>query len=265
MVVERWFSFGDTMELSHRPIQVGGAGAAADVLGTISATPYPTLVTTSAAWSRVTAHTNKAVSAETDERYTPDWVLDLVIAALGEIDLDPCADPQRRVKASRHFTKEDNGLVQAWSGRVFLNPPYSNSKEWLQHLSLYIATGAVTEAVVLLPVMALSNKSARLLLRQQAEGFVLLDRNLSFLDASYKPIGEANCFPSALVYIGSNFYGFLSAMGDVGISCTIKKQHSQTKVISCKYCGKPFTAIRSTARYCSTTCRVEAYRRRSRK
>ena len=35
MVVECRHSFGDTMELSHRPIQVGDAGAAADVMGTI--------------------------------------------------------------------------------------------------------------------------------------------------------------------------------------------------------------------------------------
>lgn len=215
------------------------------------------------AWSRVTNHANTAATSVTDERYTPGWVLDLVASALGGIDLDPCADPQRRVQASHHFTKEDNGLEQPWKGRVFLNPPFSNSKEWIRHLSLYFASGAVTEAVVLLPVMALTNKSSRLLLREQAEGFVLLERKLSFLDADYKPIGEMSSFPFALVYAGGNFHKFLSVMGDVGIPCVINKPHSQIKKMSCAYCGKPFTAVRTTRKYCGTTCRVEAFRRRT--
>lgn len=219
---------------------------------------------TASAWSRVTHHAHRASTLETDERYTPEWVLDLVTSALGGIDLDPCADPQRRVQAKNHFTKEDNGLEQPWKGRVFLNPPFSNSKDWVRHLSLYLASGAVTEAVVLIPVMALTNKSSRLLLREQAEGFVLMERNLSFLDADYKPLGEMSSFPFALVYAGSNFNRFLSATGDAGIPCVINKPHSQIKKMSCAYCGKPFTAIRTTRKYCGTTCRVEAFRSRTR-
>lgn len=215
------------------------------------------------AWSRVTNHASTAPTSITDERYTPDWVLDLVVSALGGIDLDPCADPQRRVQATQHFTKTDNGLEQPWKGRVFLNPPFSNSKDWIRHLSLYFASGAVTEAVVLLPVMALTNKSSRLLLREQAEGFVLLERKLSFLDADYKPIGEMSSFPFALVYAGGNFHKFLSVIGDVGIPCVINKPHSQIKKMSCAYCGKLFTAVRTTRKYCGTTCRVEAFRRRT--
>lgn len=218
---------------------------------------------TAPAWSRVTHYAHRASTLETDERYTPEWVLDLVTSVLGEIDLDPCADPRLRVKARKHFTKEDNGLEHPWSGRVFLNPPFSKSSDWVRHLSLYVAGGFVTEAVVLLPVMALTNKSARLLMRQQAEGFVLLERKLSFLDSEYEPIGEMSSFPFALIYVGSNYSNFLSVMGDVGIPCTIKKQHSQTKLLSCEYCGNTFTAVRSTRKYCGTTCRVEAYRRRS--
>jgi len=217
-----------------------------------------------ASWSRVTEHSHNADPLTTDERYTPQWVLDLVVQTLGAIDLDPCADPRRRVPAAQHFTKENNGLERPWSGRVFLNPPFSNSSDWIRHLSLYVAGGAVTEAVVLLPVMALSNKSARLLLRQQAEGFVLLERKLSFLDSRYEPLGEAASFPFALIYVGNHFYKFLVAMNDTGISCAIKKQHSQVKLLSCAYCGKPFSAIRTTRKYCGTTCRVEAFRRRTR-
>jgi phage N-6-adenine-methyltransferase len=39
-------------------------------------------------------------------------------------DLDPCANSENH-KTARYFTKEDDGLKQAWGGsRVFCNPPY---------------------------------------------------------------------------------------------------------------------------------------------
>ncbi len=59
----------------------------------------------------------------TDEWYTP---LEL-IRALGSFDLDPCASAARLWDtAKKHYTKADNGLVQEWAGRVWLNPPYSH-------------------------------------------------------------------------------------------------------------------------------------------
>ena len=48
---------------------------------------------------------------ETDERYTPSWVLERVEKALNGIDLDPCADPRKRVPAKQHLTKEDDALA----------------------------------------------------------------------------------------------------------------------------------------------------------
>ena len=45
-----------------------------------------------------------------DERYTPEWILKMVEAILGGIDLDPAADPRKRVNAINHFTKT-NSLI----------------------------------------------------------------------------------------------------------------------------------------------------------
>jgi hypothetical protein len=45
------------------------------------------------------------------------------------MDLDPASSDAQQaaspVKAARYFTIADNGLVQSWHGRVFLNPPYA--------------------------------------------------------------------------------------------------------------------------------------------
>ena len=67
-----------------------------------------------------------------DEWLTPPEIL----KALGPFDLDPCA-PVRRPwdMAANHFTVNDNGLMQPWMGRVWLNPPYGDQTHlWLQRM-----------------------------------------------------------------------------------------------------------------------------------
>jgi phage N-6-adenine-methyltransferase len=41
----------------------------------------------------------------------------------GCFDLDVCATPEN-AKCDRYFTEADNGLLQPWSGRCWMNPPY---------------------------------------------------------------------------------------------------------------------------------------------
>lgn len=57
-----------------------------------------------------------------DEWYTPREIIE----ALGEFDLDPCA-PMHPLwpTAKIMYNKQDNGLIQNWGGRIWLNPPYS--------------------------------------------------------------------------------------------------------------------------------------------
>ena len=64
-----------------------------------------------------------------DDYLTPRWVFD----TLGlEFDLDVAAPPwDTYVPAARKFTKADDGLSQAWDGRVWMNPPFSNMTPWV--------------------------------------------------------------------------------------------------------------------------------------
>ena len=62
------------------------------------------------------------VKNSTDEWYTPKYIID----ALGEFDTDPCSPMMPPFKtANTMYNKENDGLVQEWVGRVWLNPPYS--------------------------------------------------------------------------------------------------------------------------------------------
>ena len=62
-----------------------------------------------------------------NEWYTPPRIIELARSAMGDIDLDPasCATANIIVGATRYFTAVENGLNQEWSGKVWLNPPYS--------------------------------------------------------------------------------------------------------------------------------------------
>ena len=64
-------------------------------------------------------------SSATNEHYTPADVVDRARRVLGAIDLDPasCPEANAAIKASKIFTRDDDGLRQEWAGRVFLNPP----------------------------------------------------------------------------------------------------------------------------------------------
>lgn len=66
-----------------------------------------------------------------------EWLTPLsIIHACGHFDLDPCA-PIRRPwgTAGRHFTVEDDGLAQPWTGRVWCNPPFGREAvKWLRRM-----------------------------------------------------------------------------------------------------------------------------------
>lgn len=103
------------------------------------------------------SHIDSLHSSKSNEWFTPIDKLEKVIEVLGQIDLDPasCPEAQVRVQAKRYFTRQENGLLRPWHGKVFLNPPYgktenrSNQGIWLQKLIDEYNKGNVTEAILL--------------------------------------------------------------------------------------------------------------------
>lgn len=62
-----------------------------------------------------------------------------IIEALGPFDLDPCASINRPWDiAYKHYTIEDNGLLQPWDGFVWCNPPYGlEAARWLERMAMH--------------------------------------------------------------------------------------------------------------------------------
>jgi phage N-6-adenine-methyltransferase len=69
--------------------------------------------------------------SQTDNWATPQAFFDKLNAEFN-FDLDVCADAQN-AKCERYFTKEQDGLLQEWTGTVWCNPPYGRVlKDWLR-------------------------------------------------------------------------------------------------------------------------------------
>jgi hypothetical protein len=67
-----------------------------------------------------------------DTSLTP---LDL-IQKLGRFDLDVCGIKTHKT-ADKIIELPEDGLYCDWSGRVWLNPPYSNPSPWLEKMSIH--------------------------------------------------------------------------------------------------------------------------------
>lgn len=88
-----------------------------------------------------------------NEWYTPAEYMEAAREVLGEIDLDPASSAAANevVMAAEYFDERVNGLDQEWSGRVWMNPPYSQPlvRLFCEKLAAHYSGGDVQEAVVL--------------------------------------------------------------------------------------------------------------------
>ena len=66
--------------------------------------------------------TSAITSSLTDEWATPQSTFDKLDAEFG-FTIDVCATHEN-AKCEKHYTREDDGLAQVWSGRCWMNPPY---------------------------------------------------------------------------------------------------------------------------------------------
>lgn len=149
-------------------------------------------------------------ASKTDTWITPPHVL----AALGPFDLDPCAALTMPWKtANRMLTREDNGLMQAWHGRVWLNPPYGNQAErWLAKLADHGKGTALIFART-------ETASFERLVWGRASALLFLYGRLTFHRENGKPgLGNAGA-PSVLIAYGEEDATRLANCGLRGALC----------------------------------------------
>jgi site-specific DNA-methyltransferase (adenine-specific) len=88
-------------------------------------------------------------SSATPEWETPQDFFDTLNAEF-HFTLDPCSTDEN-AKCEKHYTKEQDGLVQDWTGeRVFCNPPYGREMpKWIEKCYRHKLGGGI--AVMLIP------------------------------------------------------------------------------------------------------------------
>ena len=138
---------------------------------------------------------NEALFSSASEDWeTPQTLFDR-LNALFAFELDVCATPEN-AKCERFYTKVENGLVQPWCNRNWMNPPYGRTiGEWVSRADTEATEGRLT--VSLLPARV-DTKWFHMYCTKWH--FNLLQGRLKFKSNGHE-LSSAP-FPSMLVYFG---------------------------------------------------------------
>lgn len=134
---------------------------------------------------------------------------------MGGIDLDPASNEAANVsiKAKKIYTSKDNGLVQPWAGRVWMNHPFSRqaNSAWINKLVSEYEAGHVTEACCITFASTSENWFRPLLKRPQC---FLVPRTNYLLPDGTVLVGTTK--GSAVTYLGTKMASFADAFGHLG-------------------------------------------------
>ncbi|MGL4498225.1 MAG: DNA N-6-adenine-methyltransferase [Planktothrix sp.] len=203
-------------------------------------------------------------SKKSDEHYTPRHIVQLALDFFGEIDLDPASNSKEspNVPAKEVFTSWDDGLTKSWgptSKKVWLNPPYSQNRQWAAKVVSEYQEGHIKEIILLLPVrlgvgwfktylrlnpiilpiegrLDFTNSNS---LEEPKEAMeevnngALFDVNPFVVPKSKPRKKESAPFESMLLYVGDNPQGFLDCFEVV----------ASTVLVSCRNTGKVFEVL----------------------
>jgi len=121
---------------------------------------------------------NKPLDPNKDEQYTPKLLFDRM-GIVFDLDVAAPIGGAPHVPAHRYYTQREDGLSQLWEGLVFMNPPYSKAKPWVEK---FINHG---NGIALLP---LSKSQWFWDLWEMADGVMVVPINIKF----ETPSGKSN-------------------------------------------------------------------------
>jgi len=157
------------------------------------------------------------------EWYTPAPYIEAAVRVMGGIDLDPASigTANEVVGAGRYFTEEEDGLEQPWTGRVWLNPPYSAPlvRQFGDKLCEEVAYGNVPEALVLVNNVTETEVFQRL--ARTARAICFPAGRIAF----WRPDREAVAAlqGQAVLYFGVNVDSFCAEFGAFGVCMVARK------------------------------------------
>jgi phage N-6-adenine-methyltransferase len=148
-------------------------------------------------------------SSKSEEWNTPPAIVNRTKSVLGTIELDPCWNSESPVRADRVYTKQDDGLVHPWEGKIYMNPPYGREVvKWVDKLLAEYRAQRTTEAVVLIP----ARTDTKWFHKFRDFPVCCIKGRLRFSESK-----NAATFPSAVIYLGDHEDRFAEVFGEIGI------------------------------------------------
>jgi phage N-6-adenine-methyltransferase len=201
------------------------------------------------------------------EWFTPSHYISAVKRVLGQIDLDPASSVHANaiVGATRFYTREDDGLVLPWYGRVFCNPPYCRPEvdRFTDRLIEAYTSGGIKAGILLVN----SDTSTRRWQKafEAADSTCLVNHRIAFIpgnDAAQAMVEakKGNRNAQVFFYLGPEAALFDNVFADLGVLARPHKSVTDNRT-TCVVCGGFLTA-RHGAKTCSARCRQSAYRQR---
>lgn len=168
----------------------------------------------------MTSSALKALTATTGNKTDcwntpPAFVADVIAFFEGSLDLDPCSNDEQNpnVPANKVYTETTNGLKHDWIAEsVFINHPYSNSKEWIPYAARQYEIGNSKEMILLIK-LDVSTVWWRSI---SSYPWIAVNRRLKFGDGK-----GAAPFQSAIIYLGNRLERFNTIFGKYGTLYTV--------------------------------------------
>lgn len=110
---------------------------------------------------------------------TPDDFFETMSKTYGPFDIDVAASSEN-ARCERFWSREDDGLKQAWLGRVWCNPPYGKGiQKWIGKAVEEVNNGHAQTVVMLIPAHT-GTIYFHDLIWSHASEILLIKRRLSF-------------------------------------------------------------------------------------
>lgn len=149
-----------------------------------------------------------------NEWYTPPCYIESARKVMGSIDLDPASSEtaNKVIKAKTYFNESENGLVQAWKGNIWMNPPYA--QPLIYDFILKLETETYNQAIVLVNNATETKWGQKLMELSSAVCFHT--GRIRFVSPDGE-LGDAPLQGQMIAYIGQNYREFMAEFRQYGI------------------------------------------------